>query len=237
MTNNWSDLDNSMAFFIIGANPAENHPASIAHLNIARYDLNGRGRNAALFVVDPRQTRTARLTGVPYDAANTNDLRKHDRYVRIRPGTNIAFVNGVLNSIISWMYANPTAPESINFFAWHNSTAANSTAARAVITDPGNASTVANWPKYCDSRILVDTATGDYQRTTVTAANAESVSNFPLLAADVDTAGTVFQLLRAHVAKYVAATTARATGPRCHGTGREWLPPAAPDSHGRSPHG
>ncbi len=47
-------------------------------------------------------------------------MRKHDRYVRIRPGTNIAFINGVLNSIITWMYANPTRQESINFFDWHN---------------------------------------------------------------------------------------------------------------------
>jgi formate dehydrogenase major subunit len=212
MTNNWVDLDNSSMFFVCGANPVENHPASIAHLNVARFDTNGRGRNAALFVVDPRQTRTARMIKAGYVASNPNDMRKHDRYVRIRPGTNIAFMNGVINSIITWMYANPTNQASLNFFAWHNGTAANSTVARAVITDPGNASTVAGWPKYCDSRIKVDVTTGDYQRTVATAANSESVSNWPLLAANIDDPECVFQRLKTHVAKYDAATVAGICG-------------------------
>jgi len=107
MTNNWVDLDNSAGFFVIGANPAENHPASIAHVNIARFDMNKRGRNAALVVVDPRQTRTARLLSSPQMIAaaksKPNDMRRYDRYVRIRPGTNIAFMNGVINSVINWM--------------------------------------------------------------------------------------------------------------------------------------
>jgi formate dehydrogenase major subunit len=213
MTNNWVDLAYSTMFFVCGANPVENHPASIAHLNSARFDTNGRGRNAALVVVDPRQTRTARMIKAGYDSTNPNDMRKHDRYVRIRPGTNIAWINGLLNSIITWMYANPTAPASINFFAWHNGTAANSMAAsRAVITDNGSSSTYGPWPKYCDSRVKVDVATGDYQRTTVTAANGIAVSNYPLLAADVSDADCVFQRLRAHVAKYDAATVAQICG-------------------------
>ena len=33
----------------------------------------------------------------------SNDMRWLDRYVRIRPGTNIAFNNGILNAIIAWM--------------------------------------------------------------------------------------------------------------------------------------
>jgi formate dehydrogenase major subunit len=212
MTNNWVDLAYSTCFIVQGANPVENHPASIAHLNAARFDTNGRGRNAALVVIDPRQTRTARMINAGYVASNPNDMRKHDRYVRIRPGTNVAFNNGVLNSIITWMYANPTDQRSINFFAWHNGTATNSLASRAVITDPGNGSTVANWPKYCDSRIKLTANGQDYQRTTVTAANAEDVSNFPLLAANIDDAECVFQRLRAHVAKYTSAAVADICG-------------------------
>jgi len=185
MTNSWADLDNSSMFFVCGANPAENHPASIAHLNAARFDTSGRGRNAALIVVDPRQTRTARLIKAGYDSTNPNDMRKHDRYVRIRPGTNIAFINGVLDSIIKWMYANPTSQASINFFGWHNSTAANSGSVGRIFLDDatntkrtldgtklataqyshdGGATWVAatsiatGWPKYCDSRIKVNAA-------------------------------------------------------------------------------
>lgn len=214
MTNNWVDLGFSTMFFVCGANPVENHPASIAHLNSARYDTNGRGRNAALVVVDPRQTRTARMISAPQIIAGAtgNDMRKYDRYVRIRPGTNVAFINGVMNSIIAWMYANPAAPESVKFFAWHNSTAPNSTATRAVITDTGASSTYGPWPKYCDSRVKVDVVTGDYQRTTVTATNGDSVSNYPLLAANVDDPECVFQRMREHMAKYTPAAVAQICG-------------------------
>lgn len=212
MTNNWVDLDNSTLFLVIGANPAENHPASIGHVNQARFDAYGRGRNAGLIVVDPRQTRTARLTGVPYDASNPNDQRKHDRYVRIRPGTNIAFINGVIKAIIDWMYANKgSSTIADNFFAWHNSTAPNSTASRTFIADSGNNVTVTNWPKYCDSRFKVNTAGDDYQRATLTV-GSETISNFPVLAADIDDPDCVFQKLRTHVAPYDAATVADICG-------------------------
>ncbi|TDB37645.1 MAG: hypothetical protein D9V44_06140 [Actinobacteria bacterium] len=242
MTNNWVDLDNSTMFFVCGANPAENHPASIGHVNTARFDVNGRGRNATLVVVDPRQTRTARMINSGYDSTNVNDMRKHDRYVRIRPGTNIAFINGVLNSIITWMYANPTAPASINFFAWHNSTAANSSSTgRAFIDDAGTQITLSGtelagamysfdggtswsaapittgWPKYCDSRIKVDTGTGDYQRamlktTSNTGTTAYRWSNMPVFAADVEDPDCVFQKLKTHVAKYDATTVSEICG-------------------------
>ncbi|PKQ37979.1 MAG: hypothetical protein CVT59_05180 [Actinobacteria bacterium HGW-Actinobacteria-1] len=258
MTNNWVDLDNSTMFLVCGANPAENHPASIGHVNTARFDVNGRGRNAALIVVDPRQTRTARMINAGYDATNVNDMRKHDRYVRIRPGTNIAFINGVLNSIITWMYANPTEPASINFFAWHNSTAGNAASAgRAFVDDGGTQRTLslaelataqystdggatwtaapltAGWPKYCDSRIKVNSAdsTGvagpiltqnqikdDYQRA-ILKSNSNAAdgadwrwSNMPVFAANVDDPDCVFQKLKNHVAKYDATTVSEICG-------------------------
>lgn len=221
MTNNWVDLAYSTLFVVQGANPVENHPASIAHLNSARYDTNGRGRNAGLVVIDPRQTRTARMISAPQiisaAASLPNDMRRYDRYVRIRPGTNIAFNNGVLYSIIKWMYDNPTDQKSINFFAWHNGTAPNSLATRNVVTDAGTHLTaagtgVANWPKYCDSRIKTNADGTDYQRTTVTATNGETVSNFPLLAADIEDTECVFQRIRSHVSKYTPAVVADICG-------------------------
>ena len=221
MTNNWVDLDYSTLFMVLGANPAENHPASIAHLNASRYDKYGRGRNGGLIVVDPRQTRTARMISAPQiiaaAAAGTgangfNDMRKWDRYIRIRPGTNIALNNGVLHSIIEWMYDNPTDQKSINFFAWHNGTAANSLATRAAIADDGTADTVANWPKYCDSRIKTNADGSDYQRTTVTSVGGRAVSNWPLLAANVEDPECVFQRMRAHVASYTPEVVADICG-------------------------
>ncbi|KAF0208804.1 MAG: molybdopterin-dependent oxidoreductase [Actinomycetota bacterium] len=238
MTNNWVDLDNSTMFFVCGANPAENHPASIGHLNTARFDVNARGRNAALVVVDPRQTRTARMINSGYDSTNVNDMRKHDRFVRIRPGTNIAFINGVLNSIITWMYANSTSDAATKFFAWHNGTAAAHTSygrqftpddgheikhtltqvelTGATYTDALAAVTVAplsgGWPKYCDSRVKVDTASGDYKRVKLTTSTGIAFSNMPEFAANIDDPDCVFQLLKTHVAKYPAATVAAICG-------------------------
>ncbi len=221
MTNNWVDLDNSSLFLMIGANPAENHPAFIGHMNVARFDLLGRGRNAGLIVVDPRLTRTARMIGVPYDASNPNDMRRFDRFVRIRPGTNIAFVNGVINRILEIVYeARSDSSHELyqvaqNFFAWHNNTAPNSTANRVFIADSGATVTVTGWPKYCDSRLKVtfseDGTTADYVRETRTV-GSETISNFPVLAADVDDNGCVLQALRRHVAKYDVATTADICG-------------------------
>jgi formate dehydrogenase major subunit len=237
MTNNWVDLDNSTLFLVLGANPAENHPASIAHVNHARFDTYGRGRNAGMIVVDPRQTRTARLTGVPYNASNPNDQRKHDRYVRIRPGTNIAFMNGVLKAIIDWMYANPTDQKSQNFFAWHNTTASNSGSyERSFIDDAGNSrkltqaelesaqysndggtiwysAPLANgWPKYCDSRAKVNSAGTDYKRVILKTASGWTFSNMPEFAADVSDSECVLQKLRSHLAPYDAATVADICG-------------------------
>ncbi len=76
MTNSYNDLQNSKAILLVGGNPAEAHPVSMQHL------LRGVERNRAPFIViDPRFTRTA---------AHATD------YVRIRPGTDIAAVWGLL---------------------------------------------------------------------------------------------------------------------------------------------
>ena len=61
---------------IIGGNPAEAHPVSLLHMLRAK-EIN----QAALIVVDPRFTRTA---------AHATE------YVRIRPGTDIPVIWGIL---------------------------------------------------------------------------------------------------------------------------------------------
>lgn len=75
MTNSYNDIHNSKAIFIIGANPAEAHPVSLQHI------FRGKERGAPLIVVDPRFTRTAAHA---------------DQFVRIRPGTDVPFVWGML---------------------------------------------------------------------------------------------------------------------------------------------
>jgi formate dehydrogenase major subunit len=76
MTNSYNDIRNSKTLLIMGGNPAEAHPVSLQHL------LEGKELNRANFIViDPRMTRTA---------AHATD------YVRIRPGTDIPVLWGML---------------------------------------------------------------------------------------------------------------------------------------------
>jgi formate dehydrogenase major subunit len=76
MTNSFNDIHNSKSMLVIGGNPAEAHPVSLVHLMKAKEQSN-----APLIVVDPRFTRTAAHA---------------DEYVRIRPGTDVAFIWGLL---------------------------------------------------------------------------------------------------------------------------------------------
>ncbi len=76
MTNHWNDLQNSDCILAIGCNPAENHPISFKWIEKALE------RGGTLIAVDPRFTRTA---------------SKADFYARVRPGTDIAFLGGLIN--------------------------------------------------------------------------------------------------------------------------------------------
>ena len=76
MTNHWNDLKNSDCILAIGCNPAENHPISFKWIEAAME------KGGTLIAVDPRFTRTA---------------SKADIYARIRPGTDIAFLGGLIN--------------------------------------------------------------------------------------------------------------------------------------------
>ena len=76
MTNSFNDIRNARTMIIMGGNPAEAHPVSMQHL------LEGKELNKANFIViDPRMTRTA---------AHANE------YVRIRPGTDIPVLMGMM---------------------------------------------------------------------------------------------------------------------------------------------
>jgi len=80
MTNSYNDIRNAKTLVIMGGNPAEAHPVSLQHL------LEGKELNKANFiVVDPRMTRTA---------AHATE------YVRIRPGTDIPVLYGMMWHIV-----------------------------------------------------------------------------------------------------------------------------------------
>ena len=76
MTNSYNDIHNSKLIFIIGGNPAEAHPVSLLHVLKAKEE-----NNAPLIVCDPRFTRTAAHA---------------DEFVRMRPGSDVALVWGIL---------------------------------------------------------------------------------------------------------------------------------------------
>ncbi len=78
MTNSYNDMQNSKAAMYIGSNAAEAHPVSLLHM------LHAKENGCRMIVVDPRFTRTA---------------AKADEYVRIRSGSDIAFLFGMLYHI------------------------------------------------------------------------------------------------------------------------------------------
>ncbi len=75
MTNLWMDIKHADVVVVMGGNAAEAHPCGFKWVVEAKAH-----NNARLIVVDPRFTRTASVA---------------DLYCPIRPGTDIAFLNGV----------------------------------------------------------------------------------------------------------------------------------------------
>jgi formate dehydrogenase major subunit len=81
MTNHTVDIKNADLILIMGGNAAEAHPLSTKWIQEAKNK-----RKAKLVVVDPRFTRSAAIS---------------DYYAPIRSGTDIAFLGGVINYLIS----------------------------------------------------------------------------------------------------------------------------------------
>ncbi len=80
MTNSWTDIQNTDLVVIMGGNAAEAHPCGFKWVTEAKAN-----RGARLIVVDPRFTRSASVADV---------------YAPIRQGTDIAFLNGLINYCI-----------------------------------------------------------------------------------------------------------------------------------------
>jgi formate dehydrogenase major subunit len=81
MTNHWVDIKNADVVMVMGGNPAEAHPCGFKWVTEAKAH-----KGAKLIVVDPRFTRTAAVA---------------DIFAQIRPGTDIAFLGGVINYLLS----------------------------------------------------------------------------------------------------------------------------------------
>ena len=79
MTNHWIDMQHAKTILVEGSNVAENHPMAFKWIRVAQE--NG----AKIIHVDPRYTRTSATADV---------------YARIRPGTDAAFLNTMINHIL-----------------------------------------------------------------------------------------------------------------------------------------
>ena len=89
MTNSWTDIKNTDLVIIMGGNAAEAHPCGFKWVTEAKHH-----RGAKLIVVDPRFNRSASVA---------------DYYAPIRPGSDIAFLMGVIrwcmeNDKVQWEY-------------------------------------------------------------------------------------------------------------------------------------
>src|SRR5690242_21798609 len=76
MTNHWIDMLNADVVLIMGGNPAEDHPISMNWLARAKE------RGTYILHVDPRFNRTSSIADV---------------FAKMRSGTDIAFVGGMIN--------------------------------------------------------------------------------------------------------------------------------------------
>jgi len=80
MTNTWGDIRNANVVVVMGGNAAEAHPCGF------KWVIEAKIENAAkLAVIDPRFTRTASVA---------------DMYAPIRPGTDIAFLSGLIRYLL-----------------------------------------------------------------------------------------------------------------------------------------
>jgi formate dehydrogenase major subunit len=75
MTNSFNDIHHSKSMLFVGSNAAEAHPVAMQHI------LRGKENGGVMIVVDPRFTRTAAHA---------------DLHVRIRSGTDVPFIWGLL---------------------------------------------------------------------------------------------------------------------------------------------
>jgi formate dehydrogenase major subunit len=81
MTNTWADIKNTNLAVIMGGNAAEAHPCGFKWVTEAKAH-----NKAKLIVVDPRFTRSAAVA---------------DLYVPIRSGTDIAWLGGLINYLLT----------------------------------------------------------------------------------------------------------------------------------------
>ncbi len=170
MTNSFPDYQNTDVFLIIGANPAENHPQIMRHLGIA---VGKRG--AKVIVADPRFTKTA---------------AKADIFAPLRPGTDIAFLYGIMNYAIQ------------NGLYFYDYVLNYTNASYLVSPDYALVDGAFTGLTEKDGKFSYNTASWAYQK------DGDVIKKDPTLQDPL----CVFQILKKHVARYDIKTVCRITG-------------------------
>ncbi len=170
MTNSFTDYKNTDVFLIIGANPAENHPQVMRFAGMAKAT-----RGAKIIVVDPRFTKTA---------------AKADIYAPLRPGTDIAFLYGIINYALQ------------NNLYFHDYVVNYTNA--SFLVNPGFKfeDGVFSGLVEKDGKFSYDTSTWQYQT------EGDTIKKDPTL----QDPNCVFQILKRHVARYDVKTVCKITG-------------------------
>ncbi len=170
MTNHWIDYKNSDVLMNFGGNTAENHPISMKWVQKAR-DNGGK-----LIVVDPRFTRTAAVADV---------------YAPLRPGTNIAFLGGLIN------YA-------LENNLYHEEYVKNYTNASYLINPEFSFNDgLFSGASEVDGKVVYDKSTWSYQ----TDADGNILKDYTL-----QDPNCAFQLLKKHYSRYDVDTVCSITG-------------------------
>jgi formate dehydrogenase major subunit len=176
MTNHWSDVGNSDCMLMIGSNPAENHPASFGWVTEAK------DKGATLISVDPRFTRSS---------------AKADIYAKMRSGTDIAFIGGIIKYVLDDI---DRLPENYNM---------------VYLTEYTNASFLINpafksaadldglFSGYNPSTKSYDKSTWQYQL---------DGNGIPKMDKTLKDPNCVFQIMKKQYARYDADTTCKITG-------------------------
>jgi len=169
MTNSFVDYKNTDIFLIIGSNPAEAHPMAMRHIGKAKE------KGAKIIVVDPRFTKTA---------------SQADIYVPLRPGTDIAFLYGLINyAIENDLYQH----EYVNNYT---------NASYLISPDYNFADGVFSGLEEKDGKLSYNTASWAYQK------DGDNIKKDPTL----QDPQCVWQIMKKHVSRYDIKTVSQVTG-------------------------
>jgi formate dehydrogenase major subunit len=171
MTNHWNDIGNSDVILIMGSNAAENHPIGFKYVTAAME------KGATLISVDPRFTRTS---------------SKADIYAQVRPGSDIAFLGGLVKYIL-------------DNNLWHDDYVKNHTNATFLINPDfqGPADLDGVFSGLDRDNRVYDKTTWSYQT------DAEGI---PLKDVTLQDPNCVFQLLKTHYQRYTPELVSETTG-------------------------